>query len=120
MKKIILFLMLICYIFTGIKLAKNDAKMKEYVRLHILANSNTPFDQGVKTRVKGYILNNFKNEFENLKSKEETLEFVKVNKEKLKNEINKFLKESKINYSCDIQSKKEIYKKGKFKNINLH
>ena len=52
MKKFILTLLLISYIFAGICTAKNDAVCNRYVRLHILANSNSGFDQAVKINVK--------------------------------------------------------------------
>ena len=63
MKKFVLITLLLSYITIGVYAGKSDALCDKYVRLHILANSNSPFDQLTKESVKDYLLKNFENEF---------------------------------------------------------
>ncbi|MBE7014838.1 MAG: hypothetical protein E7419_06505 [Ruminococcaceae bacterium] len=119
MKKFVLITLLLSYITIGVYAGKSDALCDKYVRLHILANSNSPFDQLTKESVKDYLLKNYKNEFSSFKTKEETLKFIAENKNDIKKSIDKFLTEKKTNYTCQIKISKENYKKGSYKNINL-
>lgn len=119
MKKFLVIILLFSYITIGVYAGKSDALCDKYVRLHILANSNSPFDQMTKESVKNYLLKNFENEFSSFNSKEETLKFIKENKDDIKKSIDNFLNEKKIDYTCQIKISKENYKKGNFKNINL-
>lgn len=119
MKKFLLVILLLSYITIGVSAGKNDALCDKYVRLHILANSNSPFDQLTKEEVRNFLLSHYANEFSSFKTKEESLKFIKDNKDDIKKSIDGFLSERKIGYTSRIEIKKENYKKDNFKNVNL-
>lgn len=119
MKKIFLSILLFSYIFIGVYAAKSEALYDSFVRLHILANSNSAFDQAVKIKVRNNLLKTFQNDFKSFKTKEETLEFMNKNKEKIAKHIDKFLKENNIDYSSQIAIEKTKFDKSSFNNINL-
>lgn len=119
MKKILCFLLLSFYIFIGVYAAQNEAICDRYVRLHILANSNSPYDQAVKIKVRNNLLETYYKEFSNFKTKEEAIQFIKNNERKITNHINRFLRENNIEYSSKITIEKTQYKKSIFNNINL-
>ena len=119
MKKFLLIVLLLSYITIGVSAGKNDALCDKYVRLHILANSNSPFDQMTKESVKNFLLSHYENEFSSFKTKEDSLKFIKENKDDIKKSIDGFLDERKIGYTSRIEIRKENYKKGDFKIINL-
>ena len=50
-------------LFTGISAAKNNALCKKFVRVHILANSNSHYDQAMKMAVRDYVFNTYEKEF---------------------------------------------------------
>ena len=84
MKKIFLILLLISYITTGVAAAKRDALCHKYLRLHILANSNSSYDQSIKLKVKNYFFDLYKDDFNKINSKEEIVKAItrSINKNK--------------------------------------
>lgn len=66
----VIFAMAVAYTveaYTGI--AKINDKV---IRLHVIANSNTVFDQQLKYKVRNNVLNKFNNEFESISSKDDS------------------------------------------------
>ena len=119
MKKIFLILLLISYITTGVAAAKRDALCHKYLRLHILANSNSSYDQSIKLKVKNYFFDLYKDDFNKINSKEEMLSFLNKKNKEITNNINGFLNKNGINYDCSLRIEKTKYKQSNFKNINL-
>ena len=84
MKKILIIVLLFSYITIGVMAAKKEAMCDNYLRLHILANSDSAYDQMFKLTVKDYFFSIYENEFKKINSKEEMLEFINSkNKENL-------------------------------------
>lgn len=123
MKKIILALVLIFIMYScvinGIAFAENDVLCEKFVRVHILANSDSPFDQGIKISLRDYIFEKYKNEFATFDTKEKTLEFLKNNQENMEKEINKYLNYMKCDYKGKIEISKGNFQKKAYGNILL-
>ncbi len=68
----------------------------ELLRMHILANSDTEYDQEIKIEVRDYIIDYINNE--KLDSKNEVIKSVG----NMKKNIDAFLRDKKSGYSCDI------------------
>lgn len=119
LKKILLIILLFSYIALGVNASKSINECDKYVRLHILANSNSFYDQSVKERVKNFFLSSFYNDLNNLKSKDETLNFIINNKQRVKEKIDGFLSYIGTDYTCEIKVGKEVYNKNSYKSVNL-
>jgi len=123
MKKIIsaaaLSFVMCCCIMCGIAFAKNDALCEKFVRVHVLANSDSPFDQGIKIAVRDYIFEKYKNEFAGFNTKEETLVFLNDNCKDIENEINKYLKHMNCDYFGKIVFSKSRFPEKMYGGITL-
>lgn len=57
---------------------KREARVsREYIRLHVIANSDSPEDQELKLRVRDLILDRFKDDFRHIDSIEDSRQFVR-------------------------------------------
>ena len=119
MKKILLCLLLFSYVAAGVQAAKNDALCDKYLRLHIIAESNSSYDQCVKMAVSDYFFSLYEKDFKNSGSKKQMLEFINTNIAQITDNINSYLENSGIQYRCQIKTEKTKYKKSVFKNISL-
>ena len=119
MEKFILSVLLCFYIITGMVYAKDEALCDKYVRLHIIANSNTPYDQSVKESVKTFFLDKHKDKLSDFDLKEKSLQYITENKETIEVEINEFLKSKGAEYFCKIEVSKTKYNKNFYESIYL-
>lgn len=119
MKKIIMFLLLPAYIFMGCKAAESEALCDRFVRVHVLANSNSAYDQSIKLSARDYLFKEYEKEFAQFKNKNETLSFINNNKQSMEEKINGFLKKNNCNYNCKIDVVREEFPNKKYYNINL-
>ena len=106
-------------LFTAVSYAQNEALCNKFLRVHILANSNSSFDQGVKMAVRDYLFKNHENEFSQFKTKEDAMHYINNNKELLENEINEYLNYLSCDYISKIEIKKESFIKKNYENIAL-
>lgn len=91
--------------------ATSFEKPFDTVRLHIPANSNSNYDQAVKHTVKEYFIKNYGKKISELKSSEETIEFMENNSVMIKEDIDTFLNKIGAPYPCEISVKEEYHKK---------
>ncbi len=83
--------------YTG--MAKINDKV---IRLHVIANSDTVYDQQLKYKVRNKIINKFNNEFENISSKDES-EFVIIEKiNEIRVEAESIINEEGYNYEVNV------------------
>lgn len=71
------------------------------IRLHILANSDSLYDQQLKLDVRNNIINGFSNKFKNIISKEESEKVIKTNLQKIKSIALNTIKQK--GYSYDVK-----------------
>ena len=98
MKKIIVSILLstifIYSIMCAVLCAENKAVCDSFVRIHIIANSDEPYDQIIKMGVRNHIFEKFKNEFSAFSSKAETLNYLENNISLITEEVNSYLKKN--------------------------
>ncbi len=116
MKKVILVILLAFEIFTVGTVYSNTITneiSQELLRMHILANSNTDFDQNVKIRVRDFVLKYIdKND---LKTKKDVIDNVFI----IENEINSFLYENKIGYKASVLTSYSPFLTKEYNNISI-
>ncbi len=118
MKK--LFLLLAGFILlTAFNIAHYQAVSESFVRFHIIAESNSPYDQLVKLRLRDYILSVFSNELSASESKAQTLAFLSENKQKIKEAADKYLMEIEYGSQTEVTLQKEYCPPKKYAGFSL-
>ncbi|QNO15143.1 stage II sporulation protein R [Alkalicella caledoniensis] len=77
-----------------------SVQSQEILRIHIIANSNSPQDQFVKYQVRDEIMNNFREELSKLKSQRDLNEFISENLDEMVDISITVLSESGYKYSA--------------------
>lgn len=107
MKKIIISLLLatvLSYLMIYAVLhIDNNVICDNFVRIHIIANSDEPYDQIVKMGVRNHVFTKFKNEFSSLSSKDSSIEYINNNISLISDEVNNYLEN--IGYSKKASAK---------------
>lgn len=83
---------------------KND----DYVRIHIIANSNESKDQIVKYKVKDAVVDLLKDDLSKIKSVSNAKKYIGENLGSISLEVEKVLSENMCNYRCDVVLKKQL------------
>lgn len=91
MKKIC-FLTAVFLFIAAINAACYQSVSKSFVRFHIIAESNSPYDQVVKINLRDHIFSLIADRLSDFSKKQETLLFLKENKEYIENAANEYLK----------------------------
>lgn len=79
------------------------AKINEKViRFHVLANSNTVFDQQLKYKVRNNIISKFNNEFENLSSKDDSEKIIIKKISEIREEAESIIKQEGYDYPVNV------------------
>lgn len=108
MRKFCLFLILIIVlVFAGC--SNNNTTNKEYLRLHIRANSNESSDQQIKLSVRDELLNYLSPYFDNVTTRKGAEAVVKKHSERIEKLIDNFLSENKFDYKCNLAIKNENF-----------
>ncbi len=98
----------------------NCEKLRQNIlRLHILANSDSNYDQTIKLKVRDCILETSENLFENLSSKEEALSLAKENIPLFKKAAQNKLKELGYNKKVEISVGKAYFNTREYENFTL-
>ena len=101
MKKIIISILLatvLSYLMINAVLHfENNVICDNFVRIHIIANSDEPYDQIVKMGVRNHIFTKFKNEFSTISSKDAEIKYINNNINLISDEVNNYLEN--IGYS---------------------
>ncbi len=74
---------------------------EEIIRLHVLANSDSTYDQELKIKVKDGITKLLEKELKNSKSKDETRTLIIKNLDKIEEKAENIIKENGYNYSVN-------------------
>lgn len=83
--------------YTG--MAKINDKV---IRLHVVANSNTVFDQQLKYKVRNNVIDKFNNEFENISSKNDSENLIVEKINEIREEAESIIKEEGCNYDVNV------------------
>ena len=105
MKKTILFLLLILSSYTIVAnvLAKNELLPKDALRMRVVANSNSTYDQNVKTKVKQEIELELFQLLEDTATTEKAREKVKLNLDKIEKKVQKVLLQEQYPFGYKVQ-----------------
>ena len=98
MKKIILFTLMAIMVFVYY-ISVYDSISGEILRMHIIANSNTHYDQDVKIKVRDYLLGEMKKYSDKCMTGEDVVKLIP----KMEKRTNEFLKEQGISYSAKVK-----------------
>lgn len=127
-KTILLFVgIILTYIIIGNVVATNDIIPDEAIRVRVIANSNSDYDQQIKTKVKQTVENDMYNILKNTTEIEEAKMLIKENLSKVELDIDKTLQKEKyelpfsINFGINYFPEKEFkgikYKEGYYESV---
>ena len=123
MKKFIHYIFVFTLIYfcliTSVSFAKTDALCDKFLRVHVIANSDSPYDQAVKIMVRDFLFENHKDVFSSFKSKEDAINYLKENLYFLENEANDYLLSISYPYKAKISVEKEAFPKKNYGSITL-
>ena len=119
MKKIIfLFLgIIITYILIGNVVASNDIIPDDAIRIRVIANSNSEYDQEIKTKVKETLEYDMYNILKNTTDLEKARQLINVNLNKVENNIDKTLQKEKYELPFSVNFGLNYFPEKKFKGI---
>lgn len=109
MKKII-YVLLILGVFYFFTYNTNEeiALPEDAIRFRIIANSNSEYDQNLKLAIKKELESQLFAKLENVNTNEETKEIINSNESLIKNTLNKYNVNYKINYGDNYFPEKEF------------
>ena len=119
MKKVIM-LIIMCitlYVIVGNVVAKNDIIPEEAIRIRVIANSNSDYDQNIKMKVKEQVEKDMYNLLKDSKNIEEVRNTIKSNLKQEKRSISTILKEEDYKLPFEINYGYNYFPKKKFKGI---
>ena len=129
MKKIVLLLLgiVFTYIIIGNVIAKNNLIPDEAIRIRVIGNSNSDYDQQIKMKVKNKVEYDMYNLLKETKKISEARQLINSNLDNLENNISNLLDEEnynlpfKINYGLNYFPEKEFkgikYKEGYYESL---
>ncbi len=106
MKKIY-FILAVSILITAVCLANYQSVSKSFVRFHIIAESNSPYDQLVKINLRDHIFSAISEELASFDKKEQTLSYLFKNKEKIRKISDDYLKSIGYNQKTQVSLQKE-------------
>ena len=110
MKKIGISLIFLAIISTAVIVGATERPNNvEYLRIHIRANSNSEFDQSVKYRVKGAIVEYLTPYIAECTTKEQAIAMLNIERENLEEIANATLVENGFNYTSKVAVRKENF-----------
>lgn len=119
MKKVIM-LIIMCitlYVIIGNVVAKSDIIPEEAIRIRIIANSNSDYDQEIKKKVKEQVEADMYNLLKDSKTIEEVRNKINSNVEKEKENISTVLKKENYQLPFEINFGYNYFPKKEFKGI---
>ena len=119
MKKIIFMFIgiLITYILIGNVIATNNIIPDEAIRIRVIANSNSEYDQEIKLKVKDTLGHDMYNLLKNTTDLEEARELIKTNLINIEENIDKTLQKENYNLPFNIDFGLNYFPKKEFKGI---
>lgn len=119
MKKAIFLLLgiIITYILIGNVMATNDIIPDDAIRIRVIANSNSEYDQQVKNKVKNTLEYDMYNILKNTTDLDEARELIKNNLDNVETNIDKTLQEEEYKLPFTINFGLNYFPKKEFKGI---
>ena len=108
MKKKLIFIAMLFLSFSVLS-ACSEIQAKDYLRIHIRANSNAEIDQEVKYLVKDEIVEFISPLIEDLDSKEKVVMVLQKNISQMKDAVDKRLLQNGFQYKSNIEIKEELF-----------
>ena len=109
MIKGILFLAIACMIFVAGQRKSNNIIQQNLksnlIRFHVRANSNSRMDQTYKLKVRDAVIDQISPELSEAKTKEEAFKILKMQKNRIKNRVDKKLRPLNVNISQEAYDK---------------
>lgn len=100
--------------YTG--MAKINDKV---IRLHVLANSNTVYDQQLKYKVRNQVINKFNNEFESISNKDDSENIIIEKINEIREESEKIVKSEGYDYEVNVYYGNFKFPRKKYEDIVL-
>jgi stage II sporulation protein R len=117
-KGIITFILIILtYIIIGNVIAENDIIPDEAIRIRVIANSNSKYDQEIKTKVKESVEYDMYNMLKNTTDLKEARNIIRNNLNNVENNIYNLLQNEKYLLSFDVNFGLNYFPEKKFKGI---
>lgn len=98
---------------------KCEALRDNCLRLHILANSNSEFDQNLKLKVRDEILEISQEIFENAKTREQAINAARDNKALIVSTAQKVCEQNGVDYTVDCEIAKQYFATREYENFTL-
>ena len=118
MKKILLLLSIISFIYIGLNYKEDDNIIPdEAIRFRVVANSNTVYDQNIKLQVRNTVQNEIFKLIKDSKSIDETRKILKEHQKELYDVTNNKLKELDYNKDFKIKYGFNHFPKKKYKGV---
>ena len=118
MKKILLLLSIISFIYIGLNYKEDDSIIPdEAIRFRVVANSNTVYDQNIKLQVRNTVQNEIFKLIKDSKSIDETRKILKEHQKELYDVTNNKLKELDYNKDFKIKYGFNHFPKKKYKGV---
>ena len=99
-----LILIALCTVLTVLSFAVEKYESladKDLIRFHVIANSDTVYDQSVKLKVRDRVLDTVQPLLKNAENAEEAGEILKKNKDRITETANEVLKEENCDYTAE-------------------
>lgn len=120
-KSIIIFtLIILTYIIIGNVIAENDIIPDEAIRIRVIANSNSEYDQEIKTKVKETVEYDMYNMLKNTTDLEEARSIIKNNLNNVENNIYTLLQNEKYTLPFSVNFGLNYFPKKEFKGITYN
>ena len=119
MKKMIILLLLIgiFYVFIGDALAKKLTIPSDAIRIRIIPNSNSAFDQNIKLKVKDKLEITMYDLLKDAKSSEEAQDIIKNNLDLVDKDVKKILGEENYNKGYEINFGENYFPEKEYKGV---
>lgn len=123
----IIILIIITYVIIGNVVVANNIIPDDAIRIRIIPNSNSEYDQSIKYKVKEIIQNDMKNLLTNVKNIDDARNIIKNNLDGIQDNISKTLQKNdydlpfNVNFGFNYFPKKEfkgiVYKEGYYESV---
>ena len=111
---------LIYCIFYCIDLASDNAQLKSgLIRMHVVANSDSPEDQSVKIQVKDAIVDYLQPILEKMENKEEAQQYIRENLSQLQEKANEILQDMGEDIKATVSLTREYFEKREYDTFSL-
>ncbi len=92
---------------------------EKIVRLHIVANSNSDYDQSLKLKVRDGVLDFMREKMESCKSREESIDVLEKNKNEIRKAAENILRENGCSLGVNVRFEKTLFPVKSYDGITL-